>query len=407
MLIEKMRRKEKMKRKAFQLLSLCAVLMFLLSACGNSTADKNAASSGSPTADSPNSAAEGIGENTSFSGKPQDAQTDPATQKSAEEYDILGGQLWEVSGVLVRNKVVDIHDNKDLESFYRATYLSFGSDGHFTYLDAIPKGGTYEPYETDDEYDCFLLKTDTIYQYDSDKNELVEIESGTKKPYIIYVLDDNTFEFVEFDPMTGKAKANEIPLFFAKSHEESPYIQNHKTEIAQNSGNSANSIGSRNGNSANSTGSSGSGANSAGSSGNGANSAGSSGNGANSAGSSTDRDTNLNNNDRSSTVGDSSSYQSILDTYTEKMEKAVPGLVSQYRSEASGVTDIGKLAEICNNKIGKLAGICNEGVGKMAELMNSRGDSYSTYESWAGKLMDNYSDIAQEIQDAYLDSAMY
>ena len=385
-----------MKRKAFQLLSLCAVLMFLLSACGNSTADKNATSSGSPTADSPNSAAEGIGENTSFSGKPQDAQTDPAAQKSAEGYDILGGQLWEVSGVLVRNKVVDIHDNKDLESFYRATYLSFGSDGHFTYLDAIPKGGTYEPYETDDEYDCFLLKTDTIYQYDSDKNELVEIESGTKKPYIIYVLDDNTFEFVEFDPMTGKAKANEIPLFFAKSHEESPYIQDHKTEIAQSSGNSANS-----------TGSSGSGTNSAGSSGSGTNSAGSSGNGANSAGSSTDRDTNLNNNDRSSPDGDSSSYQSILDTYTEKMEKAVPGLVSQYRSEASGVTDIGKLAEICNNKIGKLAEICNEGVGKMAELMNSRGDSYSTYESWAGKLMDNYSDIAQEIQDAYLDSAMY
>ena len=402
-----MRRKEKMKRKAFQLLSLCAVLMFLLSACGNSTADKNAASSGSPTADSPNSAAEGIGENTSFSGKPQDAQTDPAAQKSAEGYDILGGQLWEVSGVLVRNKVVDIHDNKDLESFYRATYLSFGSDGHFTYLDAIPKGGTYEPYETDDEYDCFLLKTDTIYQYDSDKNELVEIESGTKKPYIIYVLDDNNFEFVEFDPMTGKAKANEIPLFFAKSHEESPYIQDHKTEIAQSSGNSANSTGSS-GSGANSAGSSGNGANSAGSrNGSGANSAGSSGNSANSAGSSTDRDTNLGNNNRSSTDGDSSSYQSILDTYTEKMEKAVPGLVSQYRSEASGVTDIGKLAEICNNKIGKLAGICNEGVGKMAELMNSRGDSYSTYESWAGKLMDNYSDIAQEIQDAYLASAMY
>ena len=375
MLIEKMRRKEKMKRKAFQLLSLCAVLMFLLSACGNSTADKNATSSGSPTADSPNSAAEGIGENTSFSGKPQDAQTDPAAQKSAEGYDILGGQLWEVSGVLVRNKVVDIHDNKDLESFYRATYLSFGSDGRFIYLDTIPKGGTYEPYETDDEYDCFLLKTDTIYQYDSDKNELVKIESGTKKPYIIYILDDNTFEFVEFDPMTGRAKANEIPLFFVKSQEESPYIQNHKTEIAHISGNSANSANSTDSRNVS---------------------------GANSAGNNTD----LDNNDRSSTDGDNSSYQSILDTYTEKMEKAVPGLVSQYRSEASGVSDIGKLAEICNDKVGKLAEICNEGVGKMAELMNSRGDSYSTYEGWAGKLMDNYSDIAQEIQDAYLDSAM-
>ena len=371
-----------MKRKALKLLSLCAVIIFLLTACGNSTTGKNTASSGRPTADSPNIEAEGIGKNTSFSENSQDAQTDPDDQKSAEGYDILGGQLWEVSGVLVRNKVVDIHDNKDLESFYRATYLSFGSDGRFIYLDTIPKGGTYAPYETDDEYDCFLLKTDTIYQYNADKNKLVEIESGTKKPYIIYILDDNTFEFVEFDPMTGRAKANEIPLFFVKSQEESPYIQNHKTEIAYGSGNSANNVGSstdRN----------------------------------NKGLDYNDRDNNdRDNNDRDNnsfdnTDRDNSSYQSILDTYTEKMEKAVPGLVSQYRSEASGVSDIGKLAEICNDKVGKLAGICNEGVGKMAELMNSRGDSYSTYESWAGKLMDNYSDIAQEIQDAYLDSAMY
>ena len=367
-----------MKRKALKLLSLCAVIIFLLTACGNSTTGKNTASSGRPTADSPNIEAEGIGKNTSntsFSENSQDAQTDPDDQKGAEGYDILGGQLWEVSGVLVRNKVVDVHDNKDLESFYRATYLSFGSDGRFIYLDTIPKGGTYAPYETDDEYDCFLLKTDTIYQYDADKNKLVEIESGTKKPYIIYILDDNTFEFVEFDPMTGRAKANEIPLFFVKSQEESPYIQNHKTEIAHISGNSANSANSTDSRNVS---------------------------GANSAGNNTD----LDNNDRSSTDGDNSSYQSILDTYTEKMENAVPGLVSQYRSEASGVSDIGKLAEICNDKVGKLAEICNEGVGKMAELMNSRGDSYSTYEGWAGKLMDNYSDIAQEIQDAYLDSAM-
>ena len=367
-----------MKRKALKLLSLCAVIIFLLTACGNSTTGKNTASSGRPTADSPNIEAEGIGKNTSntsFSENSQDAQTDPDDQKGAEGYDILGGQLWEVSGVLVRNKVVDVHDNKDLESFDRATYLSFGYDGRFIYLDTIPKGGTYAPYETDDEYDCFLLKTDTIYQYDADKNKLVEIESGTKKPYIIYILDDNTFEFVEFDPMTGRAKANEIPLFFVKSQEESPYIQNHKTEIAHISGNSANSANSTDSRNVS---------------------------GANSAGNNTD----LDNNDRSSTDGDNSSYQSILDTYTEKMEKAVPGLVSQYRSEASGVSDIGKLAEICNDKVGKLAEICNEGVGKMAELMNSRGDSYSTYEGWAGKLMDNYSDIAQEIQDAYLDSAM-
>lgn len=338
-----------MKKRVFQLLTIFTVLVFLLTACGNSTAGKNKTTAGG----APENTTGDSVEKTSLS---EDGQPDTHDHTSAAGYDILGGQLWEVSGVLVRNKVFDIHDNKDLESMYRGTYLHFGSDGRFLYLDVVPKGGTYEPYESGGDYDSFLLKTDQIYQYDTDKGELVESKSGTKKPYIIYVLDDGTLEFIEFDSMTGKAKADEIPLFFAKSHEESPYVQDHKTGLAQSSGGSANSSGNTSsGNSNHST---------------------------------------------------DSSYQSILDTYTEKMENAVPGLISEYRSEASGVSDIEKLARISNNKISKLAEICNEGVGKMAQLMNTRGDSYDTYESWASKLMDNYSDIAQEIQDAYLDSAM-
>ena len=370
-----------MKRKVFQLFSLCSVLVFLLTACGSSAAGKNTASAGKE----PFNNTDDTAENTAVS----DAGQADSTDQPASGYDILGGQLWEVSGVLVRNKIFDIHDNKDLESMYRATYLNFGSDGRFLYLDVVPKGGTYEPYETEGDYDSFLLKTDQIYQYDTDTGELVETTSGTKKPYIIYVLDDNTLEFVEFDSMTGKAKADEIPLFFAKSHEESPYVQDHKTGIAQSSRGSTNSVGSSynagssafNSDSTYSSDSSGDSNYSSGSS----YSSGSTG---------------------SSSYGSNSSYQSILDTYTEKMENAVPGLISEYRSAASGISDIEKLARISNNKISKLAEICNEGVGKMAQLMNTRGDSYDTYESWAGKLMDNYSDIAQEIQDAYLDSAM-
>ena len=92
--------------------------------------------------------------------------------------------------------------------------------------------------------------------------------------------------------------------------------------------------------------------------------------------------------------------------YTQKMKDAVPGLVASYRSEAAGISDIGRLALICNNKVGELSSICNEGIGKMAEQMYSAGDSYSVYEKWAGKLMDNYMDIAMEIQNAYLDSAI-
>lgn len=102
----------------------------------------------------------------------------------------------------------------------------------------------------------------------------------------------------------------------------------------------------------------------------------------------------------------SSTYQSILDEYTSKMEKAVPKLVQEYKSETVGVTDATRLAEICNNKVGELVEICNEGVSELAEIMQTKGDTYETYEKWAEKLMDNYTDLAGEIQDAYLESAL-
>ena len=98
-------------------------------------------------------------------------------------------------------------------------------------------------------------------------------------------------------------------------------------------------------------------------------------------------------------------YQSIMEEYTAKMKKAIPGLVNEYKTAAAGISDGNRLAEICNDKINALAEICNEGVSEMAELMYTNGDSYDVYEKWAGKLMDNYTDIANEIQDAYIESA--
>ena len=100
-----------------------------------------------------------------------------------------------------------------------------------------------------------------------------------------------------------------------------------------------------------------------------------------------------------------STYQTILDEYTSKMKQAVPDLIQQYKTESTGISDINRLAEICNDKVSVLAEICNEGISEMAELMYSKGDSYDTYEKWSGELMDKYMDIANEIQDAYLDSA--
>ena len=101
-----------------------------------------------------------------------------------------------------------------------------------------------------------------------------------------------------------------------------------------------------------------------------------------------------------------SSYASILNTYVQKMERAVSNLVSAYRSEAAGVSDIEHLAQICNSKVEELATICNEGVEKMAELMYARGDSYNVYEKWSVKLFERYTEIALDIQNAYLDSVV-
>ncbi|MGC4018355.1 MAG: hypothetical protein QM793_03430 [Muricomes sp.] len=101
-----------------------------------------------------------------------------------------------------------------------------------------------------------------------------------------------------------------------------------------------------------------------------------------------------------------STYQSILDDYTQKIKDATPGLVDEYNSEAAGAAgDVNKLAEISNAKITKLAEISNEGISKMAELMLKNGDEQATYEEWAGKLTDVYMEYAQQITDAYMSSA--
>ena len=102
----------------------------------------------------------------------------------------------------------------------------------------------------------------------------------------------------------------------------------------------------------------------------------------------------------------SSSYQDILDEYTDKMENALPDLISSYQSSAAGISDFEQLAELINAKVEVLAGICTDGVEKMAELMMDRGDSYSTYESWASKLQENYMSISETLMNAYFGSAL-
>lgn len=75
-------------------------------------------------------------------------------------------------------------------------------------------------------------------------------------------------------------------------------------------------------------------------------------------------------------------YQSILDEYTIKIQKATPGVVADYKKEAKENKDgLEGLAELSNAKIAILAEISNGGVGEMAEVMMTKGGgSYDGYE---------------------------
>lgn len=274
------------------------------------------------------------------------------TLPPAVGFDTLGGS-WMVGGVYSRGNIIDIHDNDTLEDLYDTTYLSFHADGGFSYINLFISSGEYTPYDAAAGQESYLLNTKRVYRLSYEDGDVVEKEStdSTKTKYLVTIIDENTLKFSAFDPITGKAKADSSPLLFVKKHEDSDYISDNKTALAPAQPTEA---------------------------------------------------------PRKDPVAEKKAdgYEGILEEYTRKMEQAVPGLVREYNRDASGISDINKLAEICNEKVGKLAEINNAGVGEMADLMNRRGDAYSVYESWAFKLMDNYTEIAREIQDAYLDSAM-
>lgn len=106
-------------------------------------------------------------------------------------------------------------------------------------------------------------------------------------------------------------------------------------------------------------------------------------------------------------AGDTTTYQTILDEYTEKLENATPALIDEYNAEAATNTEgLEGLATISNAKITKLAEISMEGVSEMAGIYLKTGSGKnSEYEEWAGKLQNIYMTEAEKIIQAYMDSA--
>ncbi len=276
-----------------------------------------------------------------------DESTNPA-----EGYDIVKG-LWKIGAIDYdynnnpsRNMIVDLNDVDELSDLYDDVYLSFNADGTFLYINMFFYEGTYTPNPK--KSDSFVLKTEKSYRLVVEDGEVKEKDGGANSGYYVEICDDS-LHFQEYDPFTGKAKANDNGFYFVPIDEDSVFVHNNKADLQVND--------------------------------------------------SLDETDNQ--------VGAStSSYADILDVYTEKMEKETPRLIREYENESAGVYDITELAEICNDKVEELAEICNDGIEKMADLMYENGDSFDTYSSWSEKLMNNYIEISQDIQDAYINSAM-
>lgn len=152
----------------------------------------------------------------------------------ADGYEELGG-LWEVGGVYYQNKVIDIHDVPGLESMYSATFLNFREDGTFLYIRHFFTEGSYQRLH-DGADNTFLLKEDRVYRLDIQDGEIITIESeasGDGK-YVVMLIngDENSLIFGQYDPLTGKIKANSEPIIFVRSEKESVYIQGQKVEIS-------------------------------------------------------------------------------------------------------------------------------------------------------------------------------
>ncbi len=163
---------------------------------------------------------------------PSENETDPQ-KVQAEGYDILGG-TWYVGAVYYKNKIVDISDNSALEDLYDAVFLAFREDGTFTFSNYYMRDGVYTPIETDGGSKQFLLKTQRVYNYEFVDGVMTEKEKedSKKTSYLVTILDEkDSFRFVEMDPVTGKAKADEDPWIFELANRDSEYISNNKIEI--------------------------------------------------------------------------------------------------------------------------------------------------------------------------------
>lgn len=96
-------------------------------------------------------------------------------------------------------------------------------------------------------------------------------------------------------------------------------------------------------------------------------------------------------------------YESIYADYASKLTDAGAVAVDEFNSEADGITDITKLAELATAKVQNIANVMVVGGTELASLMTKNGDEYSIYEDSYKKLYTVYNDEAMKVYSAYMD----
>lgn len=177
--------------------------------------------------------------NTAFAESVDKNEQSAVTSEVADGYEALGG-AWAVGGIYYNKKLIDIHDNAQLEDLYDSVFLFFEEDGTFVYYNLYHSCGDYVRYEQENQNDdAFLLKTKRVFRiYAMENGELVEKEStsGSKTSYLVTFVhgDKDTITLCKYDAITGKARADDEPLVFVRDGESSDYISEQKIPIATN-----------------------------------------------------------------------------------------------------------------------------------------------------------------------------
>lgn len=144
----------------------------------------------------------------------------------ADGFDILDGS-WKVGAVCYNDKIIDVQDSKALNSLYDNTYLEFGEDGTFTYINLWMYQGEYVQSNT--QKNSFILTRHTEMSLKDGELQTEPYHGNIK--HILHILDQNTIEVSEYDPITGTAKANTTPILFVKQGKSSNFIEDHKTTV--------------------------------------------------------------------------------------------------------------------------------------------------------------------------------